>query len=151
MEKLQRVSRRVNLEGWSFDFFFDRLDTCLRKGRGFSLFQADAACVTDFSEQCERRGRTPFTIHLSSVQTGSGEIPASPGFVIIVQDLPSADFMERAAVIADRIVFPLWFRRIPICFFSWLKAEAYETQPIKGEDLHRDVSRVTRALLAEQV
>lgn len=151
MQELPGFSLPIQPETRSFDFFFDRLDTCLRKGRGFSLFQADAPCVTDFSEQCERRGMAPFTIHLSSVQTGSGDIPVSPGFVIIVQDLPYADFMERAAVIADRIVFPLWFRRIPICFFSWLGVEAYETQPIKGEDLHRDVSRVTRALLAEQV
>ena len=151
MQELPGFSPPIQPEPRSFDFFFDRLDTCLRKGRGFSLFQADAACVTDFSEQCEKRGMAPFTIHLSSVQTGSGDIPTSPGFVIIVQDLPYADFMERAAVIADRIVFPLWFRRIPICFFSWLGGEVYETQPIKGEDLHRDVSRVTRALLAEQV
>ena len=150
MQELPGFTPPTNPEPLSFDFFFDRLDTCLRKGRGFSLFQADAACVTDFSEQCERRGRVPFTIQLSSVQTGAGEIPAAPGFVIIVQDLPYADFMERAAVIADRIVFPLWFRRIPICLFSWLGREAYVTKPIKGEDLHRDFALVIRALLAEQ-
>lgn len=151
MENLQRSLPGINPEPRSFDLFFDRLDTCLRKGRGFSLFQADTADVTDFSEQCERRGLTPFTIQLSSVQTGAGEIPASPGFVILVQDLPYAEFMERAAVIADRIVFPLWFRRIPICFFSWLGRTAYEAQTIQGEDLHRDFPRVIRALLAEQV
>src|SRR5215212_7530419 len=150
MENLQRSLPRINPEPHSFDFFFDRLELCLRKGRGFSLFQADAACVTDFSEQAERRGLAPFTIHLSSVQTGAGELPASP-FVILVQDLPHAEFMERAAVIADRIVFPLWFRRIPICFFSWLGREAYEPQPMKGEDLHNNFPRVIGSLLAEQV
>ncbi|HSK66721.1 MAG TPA: UvrD-helicase domain-containing protein, partial [Anaerolineales bacterium] len=150
MKELPGFSLAARAEPRSFDFFFDRLDTCLRKGRGFSLFQADAACVTDFSEQCERRGRTPFTIHLSSVQTGSGDIPAAP-FVILVQDLSYAEFMERAAVIADRIVFPLWFRRTPICFFSWPGREAYEAQTIKGEDLHREPARAIRALLAEQV
>ena len=150
MQELPGFSPQIHQEPRNFDFFFDRLDTCLRKGRGFSLFQADAACMTDFVEQCERKGRVPFTIHLSSVQTGAGEIPTAPGFVIIVQDLPYADFMERAAVIADRIVFPLWFRRIPICFFSWLGREAYVAQPIKGEDLHRDFALVIRALLAEQ-
>src|SRR5215211_2921366 len=123
MQELPGFSTQINTEPRSFDFFFDRLDTCLRKGRGFSLFQADATCVTDFSEQCERRGMAPFTIHFSSVQTGAGDIPASP-FVILVQDLSHAEFMERAAVIADRIVYPLWFRRIPICFFSWLGQEA---------------------------
>ncbi len=134
-----------------FDFFFDRLDTCLRKGRGFSLFHADPDCVADFSVQCERRGLTPFTIYLSTVQNGLGEIPTSPGFVILVQDLPYVEFLERAAVIADRIVFPLWFRRTPICFFSWSGAETYETPPIQGDDLHRDAARAIRALLAEQI
>src|SRR5215208_261228 len=149
MENLQRSLPGINPKTRSFDFFFDRLDTCLRKGRGFSLFQADAACVTDFAEQCERRGMAPFTIQLSSVQTGAGELPASP-FVILIQDLSYAEFLERAAVIADRIVFPLWFRRIPICFFSWLGREAYESQPMRGEDLHTDFVRVVRALLSEQ-
>jgi DNA helicase-2/ATP-dependent DNA helicase PcrA len=151
MNELPGFLPGINPQPRSFDFFFDRLDTCLRKGRGFSLFQADAACVTDFSEQCERRGMAPFTIPLSSVQTGSGDIPASTAFVILVQDLPYAEFMERAAVIADRIVFPPWFRRIPICFFSWLGREAYKAQPMKGDDLHRDPARAIRALLAEQV
>jgi DNA helicase-2/ATP-dependent DNA helicase PcrA len=135
----------------NFDFFFDRLDTCLRKGRGFSLFRADPDCVAEFSAQCERRGLAPFTIYLSTVQNGLGEIPASSGFVILVQDLPHAEFMERAAVIADRIVFPLWFRRTSMCFFSWLDVESYETPPIQGDDLHRDASRAIRMLLAEQI
>src|SRR5215213_10580318 len=151
MDNLQRSLPRINPEPLNFDFFFNRLvPFFVRKGRGFSLFQADAACVTDFSEQCAHRGLAPFTIQLSSVQTGAGELPASP-FVILVQDLPHAEFMERAAVIADRIVFPLWFRRIPICFFSWLGRAAYEPQPMKGEDLHNNFPRVIGALLAEQV
>src|SRR5829696_1245026 len=151
MENLQRSLPGINPEPLNFDFFFNRLEPFFaRKGRGFSLFQADPACVTDFSEQCAHSGLAPFTIQLSSVQTGAGELPASP-FVILVQDLPHAEFMERAAVIADRIVFPLWFRRIPICFFSWLGREAYEPQPMKGEDLHNNFPRVIGGLLAEQV
>jgi len=51
MQELPGFSPQMHPEPRNFDFFFDRLDTCLRKGRGFSLFQADAACVTDFSEQ----------------------------------------------------------------------------------------------------
>src|SRR5688572_20595073 len=150
MNELPGFSLRTKPEARSFDFFFDRLDTCLRKGRGFSLFHADAACVADFSEQCERRGLAPFTIYLSSVQSGSGDIPTSLGFVVLVQDLSYPEFLERAAVIADRIIFPLWFRRSAICFFSWLGAETYETPLIKGDDLHRHASHAIRALLAEQ-
>src|SRR5687768_11024394 len=114
MEKLQRVSPRAKPESRSFDFFFDRLDTCLRKGRGFSLFQADDACVTDFSEQCGRRGLAPLSIRLSFLQNewppmGMSAWPASPPFVILIQDLSYADFLDQASLIADRLVFPFWF------------------------------------------
>ena len=84
MDKLPATLPRTTTEARRFDFFFDRLDTCLRKGRGFSLFQADEACIRDFSEQCARRGLSPFTIHLSAVQSGTGDIPTTAGFVILV-------------------------------------------------------------------
>ena len=142
-----------NPEPPRFDFFFDRLETCQRKGRGFSLFQADAACLTEFSEQCRRRGLAPLTIHLSSYQFESDlpAGPASPTFVVLVQDLSYADFLDRASEIADRLVFPLWFRRVPVCFFSALGRDAYEAPSINSDDLHRDFTRAVRALLAEQV
>ena len=139
-----------------FDFFFDRLDTCLRKGRGFSLFQADALCVEEFSEGCKRRGLAPLTLRLSSLQDGSADLSAglassaSQIFVILIQDLTHEDFLEMADLIADRLVFPLWFRRVPICFFSALPREVYQAQPIPGENLHTNFSGVVRALLAEQ-
>src|SRR6187551_3327721 len=114
MDKLPATLPRTTTEARRFDFFFDRLDTCLRKGRGFSLFQTDEACIRDFSEQCEVRGLSPFTIQVSAVQSGTGDIPTTAGFVILVQDLSHAEFLDKASVIADRLVFPLWFRRIPI-------------------------------------
>jgi hypothetical protein len=92
----------------------------------------------------------------SPIFAGFGEGPvdlaaglASAGsqtFAFLIQDLSYAEFLELADLIADRLVFPLWFRRIPICFFSWLGREAYESPPIKGEDLHNDFARVIRAL-----
>ena len=141
-----------NPETRSFDFFFDRLDICLRKGRGFSLFHADDSAVRAFTEGCERRGLAPLIIHLSSVHSGSANLSAgaSPSFVILIQDFSQVEFLEMASVIADRLVFPFWFRRIPICFFSRLGREAYAIPPLKGDDLHRDFSGVIRVLLAEQ-
>ena len=155
MQELPGFSPRINIEPRSFDFFFDRLDTCLRKGRGFSLFHADAACVKDFSQGCERRGLAPFTSSLSAIQNGSAgasawSASAKPSFVVLIQDLSYAEFVELADLIADQLVFPLWFHRIPVCFFSWLGREAYDAIPIKGQDLHQDFPLVVRALLAEQ-
>lgn len=137
------------MESRSFDFFFDRLETCLRKGRGFSLFRADAGCVTEFAEECERRGLAPQSIPVSMLEEGLTHLPGPAPFVVVIQDVSYAEFVEKADLIADRLVFPLWFRRTPICFFSWLEQEAYEAGP-KGEEIHKDVARVIRELLAEQ-
>ena len=153
MNQLPGYSPTVTPPAPGFDFFFDRLDACLRKGRGFSLFHAEAASVMSFSEGCQRRGLAPLTIQLSTLHSGTADLTAgaSPPFVILIQDLTSVDFLEMASVIADRVVFPLWFRRIPICFFSPLGREVYVSPTLQGEDLHRDFPRVIRALLAEQV
>src|SRR5262245_16006690 len=125
MNESPGFSTQANLDARRFDFFFDRLETCLRKGRGFSLFQADTDCVAAFSEGCARRGLAPQIINLSSLplRDGSADLAsrlASSPFVTLVQDLSYADFLDRADLIADRLVFPLWFRRIPVCFFSGL-------------------------------
>ena len=154
MNELSGFSLQAQPEARSFDFFFDRLDTCRRKGRGFSLFQADGACLSDFTQACERRGLAPLTVRLSTLQSEATEIAAGAApapFVIFLQDLPYAEFVDMASRVADRLVFPLWFRRVPICFFSRLPREAYEPLPIKADDLHTDFTRVIRALLAEQV
>ncbi len=156
MNTFPRSSTQANQEApRRFDFFFDRLDRCLRKGRGFSLFQADAGCVTEFGEECERRGLAPLTIALSTLEEGLAHppgpaAPAPHGFVVVIQDVSYGEFLEMASQVADRLVFPLWFRRIPICFFSWLDRETYASQPVNSEDIHRDVAGVIRALLSEQ-
>ena len=156
MNTLPEISSEPKPDARSFDFFFDRLDASLRKGRGLSLFQADAGWVTNFSEACRRRGLTPFTIHVSAIQNGSASVAAwtastAPPFAVLVQDVAYADFVDLGELIADRLVFPLWFRRIPVCFFSWPGREAYDANPMKGQDLHQDFPRVIRGLLAEQV
>jgi superfamily I DNA/RNA helicase len=161
MNELPKLARRADAatEAKRFDFFFNRLDTCLRKGRGFSLFQADAGHVTEFAEGCERRGLKPLTVALSALEEGLAHLPgsgspvppASQEFVVVIQDVSYDEFMQMASQVADRLIFPLWFRRIPICFFSWLDRAAYSSQPVKGENIHKDISGVIRGLLAEQV
>src|SRR5215212_8536244 len=154
MNQFPGFSTQANREARRFDFFFDRLEALfVRKGRGFSVFQADAPCVENFLEGCQQRGLAPVTLYLSSFQDGSVDLGAglaSSPFLILIQDLAYAEFLDRAAPIADRLVFPAWFQRLPICFFSGLGREAYESQPIKGDDLHSDFRRVINALLAEQ-
>src|SRR5215216_4026429 len=116
MDTLQRISFLSDKNAYTYDFFFDRFAYCLSKGRGFSLFNTDSAAVTSFSEQCSQRGYSPLIVGLSTVENELSKISSSAPFVILIQDLSHQEFLEQASTIADKVVFPLWFKRIPICF-----------------------------------
>jgi DNA helicase II / ATP-dependent DNA helicase PcrA len=151
MDTLQRISSLTDRNTYTYNFFFSRFACCLSKGRGFSLFHANQEAVTSFSEGCSQRGYSPLLLKLSSLENELSKIALSPRFVILVQDLSYEEFLEQASTVADKIVFPLWFKRIPVCFFSYLDRGAYENQTTAVEDLHRNPLAVVNVLLAEQI
>ena len=151
MDTLQRISAITEPKTYTYDFFFNKIDYCLSKGKGFSLFNASEASITNFLKRCTQKGFAPLTIRLSSLENVLAKAPTLSKFVIIIQDLHYPDFLEQASLIADKLIFPLWFQRVPICFFSYLSQGSYQIGPLAGEDLHKNVSAVIHALLAEQV
>jgi DNA helicase II / ATP-dependent DNA helicase PcrA len=134
-----------------FGFFLKDLGDCLDKGRGFSLFNADAHVSERFTEQCCQQGLKPLTFRLSSKETLAQNYPEGPAFVIVIQDLPYADFLNQAAALADRLIFPLWFKRTAICFFSSIGRDAYDHNSVNSEDLHKNYSMLINGLLSEQI
>jgi ATP-dependent DNA helicase UvrD/PcrA len=151
MDTLPRIATITKPSTCTYDFFFDKIDYCLSKGKGFSLFNADQDSITNFLKQCTQKGFAPLTVRLSSLESALANQPTFSKFVIIIQDLPYADFLEQASLIADKLVFPLWFQQIPICFFSHLSQGSYQSGSLTGDDLHKNVPTVIHALLAEQV
>jgi DNA helicase-2/ATP-dependent DNA helicase PcrA len=151
MDTLQRIAAVARPTEYTYDFFFNKIEYCLSKGKGFSVFNADEASITAFLKRCTQKGFAPLALRLSSLESVLSSQPALSKFVIIIQDLPYADFLERASLIADKLIFPLWFQRIPICFFSPLSQGAYQDCFVTGEELHKNISTVIHALLAEQV
>jgi DNA helicase-2/ATP-dependent DNA helicase PcrA len=151
MEFVQRTSMSFELASISYDFFFKNLDYNLSKGRGFSLFEADENAITSFTDQAALQDCSPLTIRLSSLGDSLPKLPGSQGFAVIIQDLPFPDFLERAAEIADKLIFPLWFKCTSMCFFSTLGRGAYNDLHLGGNELHSDYTKVTNSLLCEQV
>src|SRR5215208_1890203 len=93
MELSQTISLTTSTKASSYGFFFDRIDYCLSKGKAFTLFNADDASITSFLEQCEQRGLQPFTVKFSSIESSLSSIPASPQFVMLIQDLSYEECM----------------------------------------------------------
>jgi DNA helicase-2/ATP-dependent DNA helicase PcrA len=151
MELLQSNSKAITATPLSYDFFFDNLEYNLSKGKGFSLFEADEAMVTDFADQCARIGCSPFTIRLSSLGASLPNLPTSNEFVVIIQDLLFKEFLQQAASIADKLIFPLWFRRVAMCFFSLPRRGVYNDLPLGGDELHKNYRMVVNSLSCEQI
>ena len=151
MDTLPRISAITQPKVYTYDFFFNKIDYCLSKSKGFSLFNADEVAITSFLKSCTQKGFAPLTLRLSSLESVLSNQPAFSKFVVVIQDLSYADFLGKASLVADKLIFPLWFQRIPIVFFSYLSPGSYQSGPLAGEDLHKNVSSVIQALLAEQV
>ena len=90
MDTLRSISSIIDTKAHPYDFFFNKIDYCVRKGKGFSLFNADHASITSFLEQCNRKGFSPLTAKFSSIEDTISAIPTSPKFVTLIQDLPYA-------------------------------------------------------------
>lgn len=151
MELVQHTSTSFELAPISYNFFFKNLDYKLSKGRGFSLFEADESAIRGFADQATLQGCSPLTIRLSSLGDSPAELPGTQKFAVIIQDLPFSDFLERVALIADQLIFPLWFKRTSMCFFSAHGRGAYHDLSLGGNELHSDYAKVINSLLCEQI
>jgi DNA helicase-2/ATP-dependent DNA helicase PcrA len=151
MNIARQITSLINPETLNYDFFLDILTCCLDKGRGFSLFNADEQVLERFLGQCSNKECHPIVLRLSEIGARPIEISPSQKIVVLVQDLPCSNFLTQASVIADRIVFPLWFRGISICFFSFPDRGAYDENEISAEHLHEDFKLVVNSLLYEQI
>ena len=151
MEIMQKTISFASSAPPSYDFFFKNLDYNLSKGKGFSLFDVNEPAIASFTEQCNQTGYSPFLIRLSSLGDSSPIFPKSCGFIVVVQDLPFPEFLNRASFIADKIIFPLWFKRRSICLFSLLGRGVYNNLALGGNDLHNNYGMVLNSLLCEQI
>jgi hypothetical protein len=151
MEFLQKTILSSEVAPASYKFFFNNLDYNVSKGKGFSLFDVNEAAITSFTEQCNQHGFLVLALRLSSIGDSVPDFSKLPGFIIVIQDLPYPEFLNRAAFFSDRIIFPLWFKRISICFFSIPGRAAYNNLSLSGHELHNNYAMVLNSLLCEQM
>jgi DNA helicase-2/ATP-dependent DNA helicase PcrA len=151
MNIARQITSLINHETLNYDFFLDNLTYCLAKGRGFSVFNADEHVLERFLEHCGSKGCDPPVLRLSEIGNHPPEIPVSQNVVVIVQDVTQSSFLAQASLLADRIIFPLWFRGTSICLFSFLDRGAYEENQISAGHLHEDFQLVVNSLLYEQI
>ena len=151
MEPSQITSMPSFTYRFPYDFFFKNIKHNLDTGKGICLFGVEEPVITEFTEHCKQAGFAPESIRFSSIGDISPNLPNSQNFVIIIQDLPFPEFLKRAASFADQVIFPLWYKRVPICFFSISERGVYDDLTLGGDELHDNYAMVVNSLLCEQI
>ena len=143
-------SQHQHIKDLNFSFFFDHFEYLLEHGEGFSVFNAHQDVVNHFLHQLNRQTE-PILWRLSDVLDHLPDrIPDSPQVVVLVQDLPETVLQTKGKAFADKIVFPLWYKGVSICFFSFHEKSSSESKFVESSDIHQDLPSVLNFLLLEQ-
>ena len=143
-------SEHQDVKDLSFSFFFEHYDYLLEHGKGFSVFNAHREVVNNFLQKLSRRTE-PILWRLSDVLDHFPDrVPEPPQVVVLVQDLSETVLQTKGKVFADKIVFPLWYKGVSICFFSFLEKSSSERKFVESSDIHQDLPSVLNFLLLEQ-
>ncbi|HXX63739.1 MAG TPA: ATP-dependent helicase, partial [Bacteroidota bacterium] len=111
------------------------------------VFGADKQAFRDYLKTCSRAQLQKIVVSKTPPQRFS--IAPGAETTAIFQDLPadSASLQE----LTQNVVYPAWFKRIPIAFFSRPSKEDYTAKRVSSVWLHLDCSQVEAQLLREQL
>lgn len=132
-------------------WFFERFDYFRSVGRGVSVYNAAPDLVAHFAQRCRSAGVAAHTICASELQTAVPDRWQTEQVVLVHQDLSGDELLNVVELLVNRIIFPLWYRRRTICFFSAIDRSAYLAPPGLDAFIHTDLRHVVRCLLREQL
>lgn len=136
---------------YDFRFFFDRIDYLRSKGKGFSVFNASAQVMEQFVSRCGDARITFHSVQLSATKPLNFNELANAEIIIVFQDLPYTKFILGIQDFVDKIIFPLWYKKKTICFFSTIDKTEYNKKNITSYSIHTDYDSVVKFLLCEQM
>ncbi len=139
------------MDNYNFDFFFNRIEYLKEKGKGFTLFNANLQIKDKFISKCEIL-KIPFkSIKISEINLININESNNDEIFIIYQDLSFIQFIFKVQELVDKIIYPLWYMKRTICFFSEIDESKYLINSIESSWIHSNYDRIIRFLTCEQM
>ncbi len=117
--------------------------------RGFSAFGVPRSSYVSFLRSCRRIGLSCEAVTASGFRRAPTFTIRPDRPVALWQDLPADSPL--LADIVHRVVFPAWFARVPVCFFSPALRREYPGPNPGSDSLHVDFHRIESFLHREQL
>ena len=133
--------------------YFEDIDGHFSKGKGISVFNCREGEAVRFIQRLEDAGRSVRTLRVSEamrMESFPSIDPAAVGGCALLQDVSVEALSDIIDALIDKAVFPCYFRRKPLFFFSKAGRDEYAVQ-IHSERIHTDHGQVVNRLLIEQL
>ncbi len=134
-----------------FDTYFEKIEYYQAKGKGISVFNSGRDIFENFRTQLAQSNISHTAVLASETGDFSNIAYLTSGYLVVLQDLEMSELKSIAEDLADRVIFPAYYRNIPISFFSVLDRTAYSEIQIESSLIHHDYTEIIRLLCIEQI
>ena len=128
--------------------YFQKYSYYQHKGKGISVYNSNKNDFLGFINKSKEALINFQSILLSEPQLI--DLRSNVQLLVIFQDLDIAHLYLKINELINKLVFPAYFRNIPIAFFSVKDKTAYEVQ-IESSTIHFDFESVVNSLYIEQM
>ena len=115
--------------------YFERLDSCFKKGRGFSIYNCDDSTFEKIVNKFKCSNYHSLIVRTSQLL----DTKQPPNFshsniecLIILQDLTIENLHYVIDQFMNKLVFPIYYRRKPVFLFSRVDKSEYSLQIESG-------------------
>ena len=137
-----------------FKEYFSRIDYFIEKRIGISCYSSNYDEVNEFTEGLEEIGISYEKFASSEIlqnNTAFNVETFNKSYLVFYQDLSLKELGENIESVVNEILYPIYFKNIPIALFSSLPKTEYKAINIKSGLIHEDFNIVVNNLLFEQI
>ncbi len=137
----------------TFAYYFKKVDYHLGSGKGISVFNADGNLFQSFKSRANEVNLRILSFKTSDYlkHQNLSKYDETTDCVIIYQDVNIENLQKIIDPFVNKIIYPAFYTKKPICFFTSQDYDSYCQYQIKSGLIHTDLNKVISALLNEQL
>lgn len=155
-ESLNSISNKDIVEikesddSYEFNNILKGIDYLINKGKGYSIYNSNEVFFGELIKSFREKTSKEFIVIRVSDVDFSTEYN-NDSIVFIYQDLEYSEFICKADKIANKIIYPLWYKKCSIFFISKIQKYKYYVNEINSSLIHKDYEHVLKLLAVEQI
>ena len=128
---------------------FNNIEYLIQKGKGYSIYNASANFLGMFIDEFNHYVNNYQIVNTSNLSNAENIADSIP--IIVYQDLDYFELLKVVDILANKIIFPAWFKGCTVFFISKLDKAKYIVEDLQSVFIHSNYTHVINLLLLEQM